>query len=91
MNSSGSIKDKYKKSNMSQPNYRFLPALRSTIPFPHLPQLTPMPHPPLLAMQLMMLRMRNSSPYLNETQHSYPRSYFSSGMLLFVFRESHSI
>ena len=80
MNFVGSIKDKHKKSDMSQPNYRFLPALRPTIPPPHLPQITPMPPPPLLAMQLMMLRMRNSSPFLNETQYSYPRSYYSSGM-----------
>ena len=79
MNYFSSSKDENKKSDMLQPNYRFLPAPRLIRPYPHLRHITPIPPPPLLAMQLMMLRMRNSSPFLNETLNSNSRRFINSG------------
>ena len=64
---------------MLQPNYRSLPAPRPIRPFPHLPPLTPMPHSPLLAIQLMMLRIKNSAQFLNENQNLHSRRNFDTG------------
>ena len=79
-------KDENKESDDLQRNYRFLPAPRPIRPYPPLPRLTPMPHPhpPLLAMQLMMLRIQNSARFLNETKKSNLRSYLNSGMSILV-------
>ena len=86
MNFFDNNKDENKKSDDLQPNYRFLPAPRPIRPYPPLPRLTlmPHPHPPLLAMQLMMLRIRNSAKFTNETQNSNLLSYFNSGTFDFV-------
>ena len=79
MNFLSSTKDKNEINNMLQPNYRSLPAPRPIRPFLHLPPLTPMPHSPLLAMQLMMFRIRNSAQIFNENQNLHLRRNFAAG------------
>ena len=55
-----------KRLNLLLPNYRFLPQYRRILTLPPLPTLTPMPQPPLLAMQLMMLRIRNATSFMQQ-------------------------
>ena len=76
------MEDKSKKNLnlLSLPTYRIFPSIQQERPRYPFPRLSLMPHPPLMAMQLMMLRIRNSTPFA----HHYHRPFssntnFSSG------------
>ena len=76
MHFSNDIEDENYDNNLHllPPNYRFQQMPGSIRPTHPLPRLTPMPKPPLLAMQLMMLRVKNSTSSIHQRRQLSPRA-----------------
>ena len=76
------MEDKSKKNLnlLSLPTYRIFPSIQQERPRYPFPRLALMPHPPLLAMQLMMLRIRNSTPFAHHHHRPFSsNTIYSSG------------